>query len=97
MSVLQPCSTKEHEAMPKVQELYILERGLNRKARAQSATALQKLFTVLISIIIIGSFIMMCLQAVGIAQPDLPFSHIMVSMISLLGGYLFGNNVKISM
>ena len=83
--------------MPKVQEPDVMGWDLTRKVRAQPATTMQKQFMSLMSGIIAGSFVMMCLQAVGVAQPDLPFSHILVSTIGLTGGYLFGNNAKTSM
>ena len=77
-----------------MQKPNVMGWSLTRRVRAQPATTMQKQFMLLMSCIIAGSFVMMCLQAVGVAQQDFPFSHIVVSMISLLGGYLFGNNVK---
>ena len=83
--------------MPKVWELYILERGLTRKARVQSATTMQKFFIVIVGSITVVSFVMLCLQSLGLTQENFLFSHIVISMLSAMGGYLFGNNTKISM
>ncbi len=68
---------------------------LVRRIREQRITPMQKFFMRLIGIIIAGSFVMVCLQAAGIVSSDyLIFSHILLSMMSAIGGYLFGSNIK---
>ena len=49
-------------------------------------------------IIILGSFAMLCLQAADLVRPDFPyFSHILLSALTAIFGYLFGNNARIPM
>ena len=67
-----------------------------RKVKAQPVTLMQKFFMSIVGIIVLVSFLMMCLDALGFIQTDLPFTHIVISMLSAMGGYLFGNNTKIS-
>ena len=84
--------------MSQMQEPNLLERGLTRKAREQCITSIQKFCIWILGIVVLGSFAMMCLQAVGIVDPEvLYFSHILVSVLGIITGYLFGNNAKISM
>ena len=52
----------------------------------------------ILGLVVLGSFVMLCLQAVGIVNPDVPyFSHMLFSTISVIVGYLFGSNTRISM
>lgn len=47
----------------------------------------------IIGIIVVGSFLMLCLQMFGFAQVEFPyFSHILASALSAFIGYLFGRS-----
>lgn len=74
-----------------MQATNIVGWNLKRKAKEQPVTAFQKFFMVVGGIIIIGSFVMLCLQAVGFVPLDFPyFSHILTSSISAIIAYLVG-------
>ena len=64
---------------------------LTRRAKAQPVTTVQKFGMVVVGIVVVGSFVMLCLQAVGWVPPDFPyFSHILASSVSAIVAYLFG-------
>lgn len=76
----------------------IVGHTLTRKARAQRVTTMQKFCMGIMGAIVLGSFVMLCLQETRVIESDsLVFSHILFSTLSAILGYLFGSNMKISM
>lgn len=59
---------------------------------------MQKFCMGIMGAIVLGSFVMLCLQETRVIESDsLVFSHILFSTLSAILGYLFGSNMKISM
>ena len=72
--------------------------SLNRKAKAQPITGIQKACMLLMSIILLGCFTVIILNAIGLTHGDTTFFQYMLAMIlSAMMGYLFGNNTKTSL
>lgn len=71
---------------------------MNRKARAQPVTLVQKFCICVMGAIVLGSFVMVSLQEAGVVESNSSiFSHILFSTITAIFGYLFGSNAKISL
>ncbi len=53
---------------------------------------------VIMGTVVLGSFGIVCLQEIGVVESDSTiFSHLLLSTISAIGGYLFGSNMRIPM
>ena len=71
---------------------------MNRNAKAQPVTWMQKVCMLLIVVVLLGFFIVLILNAVGVIQTDTTFfQYMFVMMLSAIMGYLFGNNTKVSL
>lgn len=81
-----------------MQTVNIVGHTLTRKVSVQRVTPMQKFCMVVMGSIVLGSFVMLCLQETRVIESDsFVFSHILFSTLSAILGYLFGSNMKISM
>ena len=98
MPILQSGNPEEHVHLPPMQAADIVGWSLNRRAKAQPVTWMQKVCMLLIIVVLLGFFIVLILKAVGLTQADTTFFQYMFAMmLSAIMGYLFGNNTKVSL
>ena len=81
--------------MSEMQEPVVTGRGLNRKAKVQPVTGMQKFFMGIVGITFVVSRIMVGLDETGTVSLNSSFfSHLLWSTLSAIFGYLFGSNTR---